>query len=63
MEIPEIKLIPAPETEEARRVIGYQWNEKAGRRHKPGGKPNFTQGQQWPVCSHCQEQMTVVFQK
>jgi hypothetical protein len=39
-------------------VIGYQWNEKAGRRHKPGGKPNFTQGQQWPVCSHCQEQMT-----
>ncbi|RYE90905.1 MAG: hypothetical protein EOO37_01785 [Cytophagaceae bacterium] len=35
--IPEIKLIPLPETEEAKAAIGYKWNSIAGTRHKLGG--------------------------
>ncbi|MGI4739893.1 MAG: hypothetical protein ACRYG7_32390 [Janthinobacterium lividum] len=35
--IPEIKLIPSPETEEAKAAIGYEWNDVAGTRHKLGG--------------------------
>ena len=56
MEIPEIKLIPTPETEEAKSAIGYRYNDEAGHRHKLGGKPDFIQGEEWPSC--CGETMT-----
>ncbi len=39
MEIPKIKLIPSPETNEAKSAVGYKWNETAGIRHFLGGKP------------------------
>lgn len=50
MEIPEIKLVPTPETEEAKKAIGYKYNDEAGTRHKLGGKPDFIQDAEWPVC-------------
>lgn len=56
MEIPEIKLIPAPETEEARNAVGYKYNKEAGTRHKLGGKPDFLQAEDWPSC--CGKEMT-----
>jgi uncharacterized protein YwqG len=56
MEIPEIKLVAAPETEEARNAIGYQYNDEAGTRHKLGGKPDFIQKEEWPCC--CGKKMT-----
>ena len=39
MEIPKIKLLPQPETEEAKKALGYKWNEIAGKRHFIGGAP------------------------
>lgn len=29
MKIPEIKLVPKPETEEAQSAVGYKWNDVA----------------------------------
>lgn len=56
MEIPEIKLIPMPESEEARAAVGYKYNSEAGHRHKLGGKPDFIQSEDWPSC--CSKAMT-----
>ena len=56
MEIPEIKLVPTPETEEAKEAIGYKYNSEAGVRHKLGGKPDFIQYEEWPTC--CGGKMT-----
>ena len=39
-EIPEIPLVMNPKTTEARSVIGFKWNAKAGRGHKMGGEPD-----------------------
>ena len=50
MEIPEIKLVPAPDTPEAKAAIGYRYNNDAGNRHKLGGSPDFIQGAEWPIC-------------
>ncbi|HWQ31724.1 MAG TPA: DUF1963 domain-containing protein [Blastocatellia bacterium] len=58
MEIPEIKLVPTPETEEAKQAVGYKRNKEAGFRHKLGGKPDFIQEERWPSCKHCQKKMT-----
>jgi uncharacterized protein YwqG len=56
MEIPEIKLVPTPETEEAKSAVGYKYNNEAGHRHKLGGKPDFIQNEEWPTC--CGKNMT-----
>lgn len=56
MEIPEIKLVPTPETEEAKNAVGYKYNSQAGSRHKLGGKPDFIQEEEWPCC--CGKKMT-----
>ena len=58
MIIPEIKLVPDPQTEEANQAIGFQWNDEAGTRHKLGGKPEFIQDEKWPACKACRERMT-----
>jgi len=39
MEIPKVKLVTQPETEEAKQIVGYKWNNFAGTRHYLGGKP------------------------
>ena len=58
MIIPEIKLIPTPESEEARNAIGYEWNEQAGHRHKLGGTPSGFESKDYPKCSDCGSTMT-----
>ncbi len=58
MVIPRIKLVANPETEEAKSVIGYKWNEHAGKRHFLGGKPNNMEENEYPNCKDCGEKMT-----
>jgi len=40
MEIPKIRLVVEPETQQAKDIIGYKWNDVAGTRHFLGGKPD-----------------------
>ena len=58
MKIPEIKLIPKPESDEARQAVGYRWNENAGTRNKLGGKPDWIQSDATPECIDCGKPMT-----
>jgi len=53
MEIPEIPLLLAPESDAARSVIGFKWaGGNVGHRNKLGGKPDWLQGRsvQIPTC-------------
>lgn len=58
MEIPKIKLVVLPDTEEAKSVIGYKWNDTAGTRHYLGGKPNGINENEYPICDDCQNKMS-----
>ena len=58
MEIPKIKLVPHPETDDAKSAIGYQWNKVAGTRHFIGGSPDNLSKDKYPVCKDCHETMT-----
>lgn len=58
-EIPEIKLVPTPETPEAKKVLGHKWaSPDIGHRHKLGGKPDWIQGDESPTCPTCFQEMT-----
>ena len=50
MEIPKVKLVTQPETDEAKEIVGYKWNEIAGTRHFLGGKPDGTAESEYPTC-------------
>src|SRR5438045_2001860 len=56
--IPEIKLVLAPETPEAKQAVGFEWNEEAGKRHKLGGQPDWIQQPEVPACEDCGREMT-----
>ncbi|MEM8510346.1 MAG: hypothetical protein AAF717_21110 [Bacteroidota bacterium] len=58
MKIPEIKLIPAPETPEAKAAVGFEWNNEVGFRHKLGGTPDSIHGVEFPNCKDCGKPMT-----
>ena len=59
MLIPEIQLVPHPETPEAARVLGFRWAPgEVGKRHKLGGEPQWIADAQWPSCSQCGTVMT-----
>ncbi|ESU20215.1 hypothetical protein FEDK69T_30310 [Flavobacterium enshiense DK69] len=58
MEIPKIKLLPNPETEEAKYAVGYKWNDIAGTRHFLGGKPDGLKEEEFPKCKDCGQEMT-----
>lgn len=58
MEIPAIKLIPVPDTAEAKQAVGYESNEEAGTRHRLGGRPEWVQSDETPSCSDCGKIMT-----
>lgn len=58
MQIPKIKLVPDPETEEAKSAILYQWNAVAGTRHFLGGKPDHVEEKDYPDCKDCGSKMT-----
>lgn len=49
--IPEIPLIPSPQTDQARTAIGFEWaGPHPGTRHKLGGTPDWLQGDDTPTC-------------
>jgi hypothetical protein len=56
--IPEIRLVMAPESPQAQRVIGFKWSSGTGLDHKLGGSPVWIQGDETPECSHCGKRMT-----
>jgi hypothetical protein len=58
MQIPKIKLIPQPESEEAEKAIGYEWNDVAGTRHFLGGQPEGLLAIDYPSCNDCGNTMT-----
>ena len=58
MRIPEIKLVPQPDTDEGRAAVGFRWNSTAGTRHKLGGEPDWLQPPERPKCPACPEEMT-----
>ncbi len=43
----------APQTAEARAIIGFRWNKSAGKRHKLGGSPDWIQNDKTPDCLSC----------
>lgn len=57
--IPPFKLIPEPQSEEARNLPKFKWAPKeTGTRHQLGGEPSFLQNAIWPVCPHGHGRMT-----
>lgn len=58
MEIPKVKLVTQPETDEAKKIVGYKWNEIAGTRHFLGGKPDGMTESEYPTCKVCNKTMT-----
>lgn len=56
--IPELKLIIEPITDEAKAVIGFKYApEQVGKRSKIGGKADFIQGDEKLYCSQCKKEM------
>ena len=56
-EIPEIELVPNPQSEEARTMLRHKWADpEIGHRHKLGGHPQWLQSEAWPEC--CDSRMT-----
>ncbi len=58
MEIPKVKLVTQPETEEAKEIVGYKWNSVAGTRHYLGGNPDGLVASEYPTCENCKKPMT-----
>ena len=59
MDIPEIPLVPQPETDAARQALGFRWaGPEMGKRHKLGGAPAWIQNDDTPQCPDCQNAMT-----
>ena len=57
--IPVFKLIPVPQSEEAKAMPKFKWAPpEVGSRHQLGGDPTFLQLTNWPVCSSCGSKMT-----
>lgn len=57
--IPEIPLVPNPQTADAKRAVGFEWSElKAGYRHQLGGEPDWVQDPDVPICKSSGEVMT-----
>lgn len=58
MQIPKIRLHTFPESEEAEKAVGYEWNMEAGKRHFLGGSPDNVRKEEFPDCDECNEKMT-----
>jgi hypothetical protein len=58
MEIPKVKLVTQPETDDAKEIVGYKWNDVAGTRHYLGGKPDGLIESEYPTCEDCKKTMT-----
>jgi hypothetical protein len=59
VQIPEIRLIAAAETSEAKAVVGFRWAASTvGNRHKLGGVPDWLQVAEMPACVACTQRMS-----
>lgn len=58
MEIPKVKLVTQPETDAAKEIVGYKWNNVSGTRHYLGGKPEGLSESEYPTCEDCKRTMT-----
>jgi hypothetical protein len=58
MEIPKVKLVTQPETQEGKDIVGYKWNKIAGTRHFLGGQPDGLNESEFPICEDCKKTMT-----
>ncbi|MBN2894051.1 MAG: hypothetical protein JXL97_19430 [Bacteroidales bacterium] len=57
--IPPFKLIAEPLNEEAKKLPPFKWaDDEIGKRHQLGGKPQFIQNAEIPICPECKKQMT-----
>lgn len=57
LRVPEIKLIPQPNSDDAKAVFGHRWAAPGiGTRNKLGGSPDWIQQEDWPLC--CGDSMT-----
>jgi len=56
MIIPEVRLVPVGDTDDAKAAIGFRYNAEAGFRHKLGGVPTRIHQKEWPIC--CNKAMT-----
>jgi hypothetical protein len=57
--IPPFKLVPEPQNDDARNLLGFKWAPKeVGTRHQLGGEPQFLKEDLWPECQGCRERMT-----
>ena len=55
--IAAIDLVPSPQSDEARSLLGHRWADpQIGHRHKLGGMPQWLQSEDWPEC--CGSRMT-----
>lgn len=58
MKIPEIPLVLTPETDEAKAAVGFKYaGEEIGKRSKLGGKPDWIQDEEIPLCN-CKKKMS-----
>ncbi len=63
MDIPEFKLELVPLSDEAEKVMGFQWADPdVGTRSKLGGQPEGISAEDAPVCPSCSETMTFLCQ-
>ena len=57
--LPLFKLIPEPQTEEAKQLPGFKWaGADVGRRHQLGGTPTMIKESDYPICPECGQSMT-----
>jgi hypothetical protein len=57
--IPPFKLLPQPLDEAAASLPKFRYAPpEVGTRHKLGGRPDFIQGDDYPICRECAQRMT-----
>jgi hypothetical protein len=58
MNIPPVPLVPAPESDDAKRAVGFKWaGDPIGKRHRIGGEPDWIQSEEVPFCT-CGKKMS-----
>lgn len=58
MNIPEIPVLLAPQTQEAKAVVGFKYApDEVGKRSKLGGEPDWIQDEEVPLCKSCKRKM------
>jgi hypothetical protein len=57
--IPAFRLTPEPLDADASNMEPFRWaKDPVGKRHQLGGEPTSHQGEGWPKCASCSEDMS-----